>query len=286
VVVTGAQCFDHWFDRKPSRTREELCAQLGLRSDRPIVLYVCTVFIMGTPPEPPFVEQWLRALRASGDPLVSTANVLIRPHPSLLAHWDGIDLSPFGPVALWGSNPIDSRSRDDYFDSLFHADAVVGVNTSAFIEAGIVGREILAIVERRFHDNQEGTIHFQYLKRIGGGLLRVGRDIDDHLVQLSAALRRTPPADHPHRAFLEAFVRPDGLDRPASPTFARAVEELCAVNVPSAATTGQWRRGLLGGLVRAVARLTGESILRSPREADPVRLAQIAEAQAQQRQKP
>jgi hypothetical protein len=40
VVVTGAQCFDHWFERRPSRSRGELCAALGLPADRPIVLYV------------------------------------------------------------------------------------------------------------------------------------------------------------------------------------------------------------------------------------------------------
>jgi hypothetical protein len=42
VVVTGAQCFDQWFDRRPSRSRQELCDQLGLPADRPIVLYVCS----------------------------------------------------------------------------------------------------------------------------------------------------------------------------------------------------------------------------------------------------
>jgi hypothetical protein len=278
VVVTGAQCFDHWFTRTPSRTREAFCAQLGLPVDRPIVLYVCTGLILGSPPEPPFVEQWLKALRANADPEVATAGVLIRPHPSQAAVWDGVDLSAYGPVALWGGNPIDDSSRADYFDSLYHSAAVVGLNTSAFIEAGIVGREVLAILPPRFHDNQEGTVHFRYLMQIGGGLLRVSRDLDTHVAQLSAALRRVPAGGHPHREFLEAFVRPAGLEQPATPVFVRAVEELAQCKVSAAAPAGRWRRALLGALVKVIVRVTGDTAVRSPRELDPVRLAQIAEA--------
>jgi hypothetical protein len=283
VVVTGAQCFDHWFTRTPSRTREAFCAQLGLPVDRPIVLYVCTGLILGSPPEPPFVEEWLRALRASADPRLATAGVLIRPHPSQTATWEGVDLSAYGPVALWGGNPIDESSRADYFDSLYHSAAVVGLNTSAFIEAGIVGRQVLAILPPRFHDNQEGTVHFRYLMQIGGGLLRVSRNLEDHTAQLSEALRREPSSEHPHREFLESFVRPAGLGVAATPAFVQAVEELGTVTVAAAPSAGRWRRTALGAVVKLFVRLTGESIVRSPRESDPVRLAQIAEAQRSQK---
>ena len=30
VVVTGAQCYDQWFNRRPSRTRDEFCRDMGL----------------------------------------------------------------------------------------------------------------------------------------------------------------------------------------------------------------------------------------------------------------
>ena len=35
IVVTGAQCFDQWFDRQPSRDRETFCRQVGLPSSPP-----------------------------------------------------------------------------------------------------------------------------------------------------------------------------------------------------------------------------------------------------------
>src|SRR5258705_1394549 len=49
IVVTGAQCFDQWFDRQPSRDRETFCRQVGLPSSPPFVLWVCSALFHGSP---------------------------------------------------------------------------------------------------------------------------------------------------------------------------------------------------------------------------------------------
>jgi hypothetical protein len=288
LVVTGAQCFDHWFTRQPSRSRHELCTLLGLPADRPILLWVCSGLIKGSPSETEFVREWLSWLRAAGDPILRGASVLIRPYPSKAAAWDGVDLSSFGPVAVWGGNPFDEASRNDYFDSLYHSAAVVGLNTSAFIEGAIVGREVLTILVPRFHDNQGGSAHFRYLRQVGGGMLGVAETPADHLRQLGAALRRPPAGEHPHRAFLEEFVRPGGIDRPATPAFVDAVEALGAcVVAPARVRGGAWTRAIVGTGVRAVSLLLGDRLTRSPRELDPARQARLAAAgRAQERDQP
>jgi hypothetical protein len=287
VVVTGAQCFDRWFTRQPSRSRQQFCAELGLPPDRPLVLFVCSALIQGSPPEPPFVREWLTHLRGSGDPVLANAAVLVRPHPSQTAAWRGVDLSDLGPVAVRGGNPIDESSRSDYFDALYHSAAVVGLNTSAFIEAGIVGREVLAILPPQFHDNQEGTVHFRYLLEMGGGLLRVSRDFNAHVEQLSAALARPVSDAHPHRAFLESFVRPRGLASPATPVFVEAVEQLATCRVSSADVARQkgarWRRVLLDRAAAWGATPSAERWLLSPRESESLmrlRAAGAAKAEA------
>ena len=66
--------------------------------------------------------------------------------------------------------------------------AVVGLNTSAFIEAGIVGRSVHTILLPQFAGNQTGTVHFRYLLTAGGGLLNVAHEYDEHLRQLEDAL--------------------------------------------------------------------------------------------------
>lgn len=279
VVVTGAQCFDHWFSRRPTRGRDDLCAQLGLPVDRPIVLYVCTGLIKGSLPEIDFVREWLGWLRGCADPVVAGASVLIRPYPSGAAAWCGVDLSAFGPVAVWGGNPVDEPSRADYFDSLYHSAAVVGLNTSAFLEAAIVGRDVLTVLVPRFHDNQMGTAHFRYLLQVGGGIVRVADTAQEHLAQLGAALRRRPAEVHPYRPFLEAFVRPRGLDSPATPVFIEAVEALgtCVV-APAAAGRRTWLRVMLGAAARGGSLLLGTRLTRTPRELDPARQARLAAA--------
>jgi hypothetical protein len=227
VVVTGAQCFDHWFDRAPSRTREEFCNRVGLDAKRPFALWVCSALIHGSPPEAPFVVEWIRHLRASGDPALRNVGVLVRPHPSRVAEWESIDITPLDAV-VWGSNPIDEDARADYFDSIFHSAAVAGLNTSAFIEAGIVGRPVLTIVVPEFVENQHGTVHFDYLVTAGGGLLTVGDGFDQHFAQLARAL--AAPAGE-RKPFVRDFVRPLGLDRPATPIFVDAVEAMQGVSV-------------------------------------------------------
>ena len=223
IVVTGAQCFDKWFGRTPSRDRETFCRQIGLPADRPILLYVCSAPFSGSPPEAPFVVEWIRRIRASGSARLRDTPILVRPHPSRRPEWEGIDLTPFADVVLWGSDPLDADARADYFDTLYHSAVVAGLNTSAFIEAGILGRPVHTILLPEWYESQMGTVHFRYLFEAGGGLLTSATSFDEHLRQLDEALA------HPStevRPFVRAFVRPHGLDVAATPVFVEHVEAM------------------------------------------------------------
>jgi hypothetical protein len=231
IAVTGAQCFDRWFGRSPSRDRYTLCQAIGLTPVRPFVVYVCSAPFIGSQPEAPFVVDWVRRVRQSAG-VLSEVPILIRPHPSRREEWADVDLSPFRDVVVWGSSPVDPRSRNDYFDSLYHSAAVVGLNTSAFIEAGIVGRPVLTILLPEWHENQLGTVHFRYLFEAGGGLLISAHSFDEHLAQLEEAIA-APPAGL--RPFVREFVRPHGLDVPATPIFVERVEAMEGLKVPQAA---------------------------------------------------
>ena len=197
IVVTGAQCYDQWFGRQPSRSREEFCEQIGLDGSRPFVLYVCSSLFKNTANEARFVERWIQHVRGSADPVLREAGLLIRPHPRRLDEWQQVDLTEFKNIALFGSHPVDPATKDDYFDSLYYASAVVGLNTSAFLEAGVVGKPVLSVLLPEIsRDNQEGTIHFHYLLNVGGGLLEVARSLEEHVAQLSATLADPRPASN------------------------------------------------------------------------------------------
>ena len=156
VTVTGAQPFDHWFEWRPSRSREAFCAEVGLPWDQPYVLYVCSSRFIA-PEEVPFVRRWVEQMRQSASPALRQAGVLVRPHPTNADQWRKADLTGLGPVIVWplaGAAPADAKSRADYFDSIHHSAAVVGVNTTAEIESAIVGRGVYTMLAPEFRDGQ------------------------------------------------------------------------------------------------------------------------------------
>jgi hypothetical protein len=228
VVVTGAQCFDQWFDRPATRDRSSFCARVGLPPDPPFILYVCSALFRGSPVEAQFVRRWLSALRAHSDPRLRDSPVLVRPHPSRLKEWQDVSLAGLGSVVLWGRNPIDAEAKADYYDSLAYAGAVVGLNTSAFLEAAIAGRPVLTVLLDEFRDNQEGTLHFPYLLNVSGGLLHATRTLNAHLDQLSEVLAGPEKYAERSRRFVEAFLRPHGRSEPATPRLIAALESLAA----------------------------------------------------------
>jgi hypothetical protein len=225
VVVTGAQSFDPWFGWTPG-PRALFLTRVGLPLDRPFVLYVCSSLFASPITEAEFVRRWIGALRSSAAAGLREAAVLIRPHPKRNEEWSAAELSGLEHVVIWprtGTMPVDDQSKADYYDSMFHSAAVVGLNTSALIEAGIVGRAVHTLLNSEFAGSQDGTLHFQYLTDIEGGLLRVATTMDEHVQQLSEALGGTNWGSSQRDRFLRAFVRPYGLDVPASPLFVNAV---------------------------------------------------------------
>ncbi len=226
VIVTGAQSFDQWFEARPSTTREQFCRRHGFDPSRPTILYVCSSAFIAEE-EAKFAVQWVQYLRSWNDPVISGANVLIRPHPLNAGQWADVDVSPYSRVAIYprgGAYVTSEEARADYYDSIYHSDAVVGINTSALIEAGIIGRTSHTILAKEFADTQEGTLHFDYLIR--DGYLKVARDFAEHVNQLRDTVAGGDAGKERVRKFVGQFIRPHGLDQPCTPIVANAIEEL------------------------------------------------------------
>jgi hypothetical protein len=240
VIVTGAQCFDQWFDRAPVRDRAAFCARVGLDPGRPYLLYVCSALFKNSPPEAGFVRDWVASLRRSSDPRVRDAAILVRPHPQRMEEWPDEAVASLrqAGVAFYGSNPVDAEARADYFDSMFHAAAVVGLNTSALVESAIVDRPVFTVLLPEFRDNQEGTFHFHHLMHVGDGFLNVSRSLDEHVAQLGSVLGGGPA--RPNRPFVEAFIRPRGAHVAATPVFVETVEQMAGAASPRPQPAPAW----------------------------------------------
>jgi hypothetical protein len=285
VEVTGAPAYDHWFDWCPRESREGFCARIGLPADRPYILYVCSSRFIA-PQEVEFIRRWIAHVRASSETL-RHVGVLVRPHPQNFKQWKAAHFADIGRVVVWpreGANPIDDVSRSDYYHSIYHSAAVVGVNTSALIESAIVGRAVYTVLAPEFRDTQEGTLHFHHLLHANGGVLHVAHTMDEHAAQLEAAVRR-PEDDGRLRRFVEAFVRPGGIDIAATPRLVAAIERTAALGRQQPHRAPWYGRLLRAPFARTAATLARSDAARTEKAARRKAMKQRREAaRAAQRQ--
>lgn len=255
VLVVGAARFDDFFERTVSASRSELFAEFGLDPERPMVLYLGSSQLTG-PNEMELVRRWVESIRGSADEVVRSCGILIRPHPALRSSWASVDFSGLGAVGV----SLHARRDGDQelYDSLHHSHAAVGLNTSAMLEAAIVGRPVHTLLIPGFDAGQVGTMHFHYLVEAFGGLATVASDFAEHQRQLATALRGAVAVSSKSRAFAEHFLRPHGGMEEVSPRLASEIARAASLPKSAAADAPPWqkllRRPLLTWMRRKVAR--------------------------------
>jgi FkbM family methyltransferase len=246
VIPIGAPRFDDFFGLRSRVPGQDFLEPLGLDPSRPTLLYVCSSRFIASR-ELPFIRTWLEAIRGAPDPLGS-CNVIVRPHPDLVLVEDGEVTEvtwPAMPQAMgWVQRPFDDdralvlrttySTQQAFYECIYHSAAVVGLNTSAELEAGIVGRPVLTVVSHESGaDGQTNTLHFNYLLREHGGFVESAPTLPEHVAAIGATLAATPDPARIQR-FITGFLRPCG-DQPVAPLLARTlIERASAASTPSA----------------------------------------------------
>ncbi len=243
VAALGSPGYDIWFKQKPTVTREVFASRLGLDPTRPYILYTCSSVFVGGRNELAFVERFLDKIRRHADPAVASLGVLIRPHPQNVAQWAAADLSSFGNVAIsprGGEIPFAGSARADYYNAIFHCGVVVGINTSAMVEAAIIDRPVVVIADPSYTERQEGTLHFQHLKHYGflqeAGNIAAAIDLVASLVFAASSARAV--ASERNRAFVGGYIRPRGLDQDAAALWADEYERQATLPAKGVAMKG------------------------------------------------
>jgi hypothetical protein len=240
VIATGAPRLDAFFAMRPSVDREPFFVERGLDPKRPMILYVAS---SGTVcrDEARVVDQWLDAVRAAPDPSLREANVLIRPYPAIKVKQRWETWTPRHDRVALERNPDFSglsRGKQTYqglYDHLHLADAVVGLNTSAQIEASVLEKPVFTFAAGHVAPGQEDTLHFQYLLPSHGGAVQYAGTLAEHTAQLARALAGDYDRESIRR-FAEGFLRPRGLAKPVGPILADEISELAALRPRRAAS--------------------------------------------------
>jgi hypothetical protein len=116
------------------------------------------------------------------------------------------------------------------FDQLFHADAAVGLNTSAELEASILGTPVFTFEAGDDAPGQQGTTHFAYLLKENGGVVHHAATLEESLRDLERAVDGDVDRDA-IRAFVESFLRPAGIEQPAGEVLVGELEAWLAARV-------------------------------------------------------
>lgn len=218
IEVTGAAKFDAYFELERASSREDFAARAGIDPARPYLLWVgSSPQIAGD--ESAFVRDLAHTLGAA--PATRGLQVVVRPHP-LNDCFDGLresDVAVFPPAA---TRPDLEGPRQDYFDTLAHSAAVVGVNTTAFLEAAVTDRPCLSIVSERHRHGQVERGHFHHL--LDGGFIQTSPDLEGAARIMGQILAGEDPRREARRRFVADFVRPGGMDRRAGDVVADAIE--------------------------------------------------------------
>jgi hypothetical protein len=274
ILLAGAPGYDVWFDTQLTTDRATFCRRVGLDPDQPFVLYTCSSGSIAQEHEADFIEAWIQAIRSHSDPQVSRLGVLVRPHPQNAQAIASLDARAFGNVSVHprkGAVPFAGTAREDFYCSIAHSMAVIGVNTSAMVEAAIIGRPIIAFESDVFGQGHLGTPHYRQLLSYRF-LIRtptVAENLDAlaRIVGQDAELTRYYKEGNAR--FVDEFIRPGDRLTPAAKRWADAVESLAqgvrgrqrlpAANPPSSVPTGRllisgWTNAFLGSHVKRVLR--------------------------------
>jgi hypothetical protein len=219
VVITGAPVFDYLFAARTVLDREAFCLLAGIDPSRSYVLYLCSsVQVAGD--ETGFVRDFSENIR--NNPATRDTIIMVRPYPMNASIWKGFKAEN---VVVWppeGEMTDIPTTQQNYFHSMFYSRAVVGVNTTAMIEAAVVDKPCVTILTERYQATQTGRGHFHHLLK--ADFLEITHGFSEAAVVIQRILAGEDVKAANRRKFVHEFVRPCGMDKPVASLFARLVQ--------------------------------------------------------------
>jgi hypothetical protein len=188
---------------------------------KPFVLYLCSSPFIARD-ETLFVKQLADALNGSAGR--GKIGLLVRPHPTNAAIWDGFEDDR---MVIWprGGEYVDiPQARQNYYDSIYHSSAIVGVNTSAMVETTILDKPCLTVMNEHYRATQTGVGHFRHL--MGAGFMEVATSFTQASDMLAQIVSGNDGKGALRRRFVEEFIRPVGIERPASEVMATLIASI------------------------------------------------------------
>lgn len=223
MTITGSPTFDHLFGWSPTLSRDDFCAWVGVAPDKKLLLYLCSSGSIADDEET--VVRWLAEALAA-NPATGNCYLMVRPHPLNFKIWAAAASLP-GNVRIFperGDLPDNPESIDIYCHSIHFANAMIGLNTSAFLEACVLDRPCIALPAMAGCYDQKKFGHFKHLAN--GNFIHTPATLEaaaDIVGEMLATGRDSKRAAR--QEFVRYFLRPRGLECEASAVMLDAIVE-------------------------------------------------------------
>jgi hypothetical protein len=231
IVITGAPVFDKWFGINDLLlSRRDFCSKVGLNWNSPYIVY------LGSSKNIARDETWLvaelgEALSNSSLPHLKEMQILVRPHPANAEIYQSVTTEN---IVVWpkeGSLPYSMSTLQDFYNTLKHSVATVGINTSGMIDAIINDIPGIAFVTDKYQETQQQAVHFKHLSQAKA--LEEVMTVEECLQAISAIYRGEDLRKDARKHFIHSYIRPCGLETGAGKISALAVDRFVSSrNIP------------------------------------------------------
>ena len=231
IRLIGATVFDHWFKGHPVKSsREEFCRKHGMDPKKPIFTYLGSSANIAKD-ETAVVLNLKKSLEGSPDKKARSAQMIFRPHQANMAVYEnfpeenGIFHFPKGRI----KDPVETERL--YYDTLIHSDFLLGINTSAMLEAIILDRPVVSYLTDEFKKTQSDAQHFQEL--VAENTMEITKDPEEFAKIASKLLAGVDNMREQRKRFIKKFIRPNGRDMSAGEHAADEIEKLAVTHLQS-----------------------------------------------------
>jgi len=178
--IVGAPFYDKWFiNNNAPPDRATTLSKLGLHSYERYIVYLGSSANIARD-ESWLVHRLLGAIQQSG---LTGIRLVVRPHPVNKKWIEEFRLNDMVIIDSSSSLPEDVESIRQLAGVIVHSQFAVGVNTSAMIDAVILGKVCVALISSRYSKTQVEALHFAML-RATGALLECSADKVSDIVRL------------------------------------------------------------------------------------------------------
>lgn len=222
IEVSGSPFFEKWL--RPEflgGEKEGLMEKMGLKRDARYVLYV------GSTKRIAEDEGWLvKDIDEMIHREFPDLYLVVRPHPANVEPFKNIVSER---VIVWPKEGVLATKKqdvDDYRIMLTNALAVVGINTSAMVDAVVLGVPTVAFLVEKYRRTQVEAIHFKYMMESHAvGLVEHA----DELMNLLQAIDLNKAWGEEDRGnFVKKFIAPYGRDIMPSEYIAEKIDNCIA----------------------------------------------------------